>query len=247
MALMGRIHSFESFGTVDGPGIRFVVFMQGCPMRCKYCHNPDTWTLRGGREKTAEEVATEVLKYKSYFAGNGGVTVSGGEPLLQIDFLIELFTLLKKKNMHTCVDTSGICFPLGGNEKYEKFLLLTDLFLLDIKHIDEEAHIGLTGQKNAAPLAFAKYLSDHNKPMWIRHVLVTGYTDDDESLMRLKDFLDTLKTVEKVEVLPYHSMGEVKYEKLNLDYSLKGMKPPSRERVENAKRILGAGKYREQI
>lgn len=237
----GRIHSVESFGTVDGPGIRFVVFMQGCPMRCRYCHNPDTWESRGGTEVGAEELTAEILKYKNYFGAKGGVTVSGGEPLLQLDFLIELFTLLKKKQINTCVDTSGICFR-ETDERYERLLALTDLFLLDIKHIDEEAHRRLTGQSGDAPRAFAKFLSDHGKRMWIRHVLVPQITDDEGALQRLREFLDTLKTVEKVEVLPYHTMGETKYEKLGLPYPLKGTQPPAKERIERAKRILRAGK-----
>ena len=236
-----RIHSLESFGTVDGPGIRFVIFVQGCPMRCLYCHNPDTWDAVVGRQMSAEELAEEVLKYKSYFGENGGVTVSGGEPLLQIDELIKLFALLKEKNIHTCVDTSGICFR-EGDKRYEDLLALTDLFLLDIKHIDDEAHKRLTGHSNLAPLAFAKYLSDHGKPMWIRHVLVPGYTDSDQSLKRLKEFLDTLNTVEKVEVLPYHTMGAVKYKNLGLAYPLDGVQPPTNERINNAKIILRESK-----
>lgn len=243
--MTGKIHSFESFGTVDGPGIRFVVFLQGCPMRCRYCHNPDTWDAGGGQAYTAEEVAREALKYKSYFADNGGVTVSGGEPLLQLDFLIELFTLLKRKNIRTCVDTSGACFD-EDDPRYEKLLAVTDLFLLDIKHIDDDAHRALTGRSNVKPLAFAKYLSGHGKPMWIRHVLVPGVTDDDGALRRLRGFLDTLQTVERVEVLPYHTMGVQKYRALGLEYSLDGTEPPAKERVENAKRILGAGKYAAQ-
>ena len=239
---MARIHSFESFGTVDGPGIRFVVFMQGCPMRCRYCHNPDTWNAEGGREVTAEETAREALKDKSYFAEKGGVTVSGGEPLLQLDFLIELFTLLKKKGVNTCVDTSGICFT-PEDERYERLLARTDLFLLDIKHIDDVAHRFLTGRSNERPLAFAKYLSEHGKPMWIRHVLVPGLTDDDHALRRLRAFLDTLATVERVEVLPYHTMGVQKYRAMDGYYPLEGVQPPSKERVDNAKRILGAGRY----
>lgn len=240
--MYGRIHSYESFGTVDGPGIRFVVFMQGCPMRCKYCHNPDTWNADGGREVTAEEVAAEALKYKSYFAERGGVTVSGGEPLMQLDFLIELFTLLKRKNIHTCVDTSGICFD-GNDPRYERLLALTDLFLLDVKHIADEAHRELTGRSNEKPLAFARYLNAHKKPMWIRHVLVPGLTDDDGALRELRAFLDTLECVERVEVLPYHTMGVQKYRALGRAYPLEGVRPPSPERVDNAKRILGAGKY----
>ena len=219
--MTGFIHSFESFGTVDGPGIRFVVFMQGCPMRCRYCHNPDTWNPKGGTQMTAEEVAREVLKYKNYFAERGGVTVSGGEPLFQLDFVLELFSLLKKKGISTCLDTSGICFR-EGDERFEKLAQLTDLVLLDIKHIDEDAHRALTGQSK----------------MWVRHVLVPDITDNDEALMRLRAFLDTLSNVEKVEVLPYHTMGVQKYEKLGIPYSLEGVQPPAKERVENAKRIL---------
>jgi len=234
---MGRIHSYESFGTVDGPGIRFVVFVQGCPMRCLYCHNPDTWEKSGGREVSADEVAREALKYRSYFGSTGGVTVTGGEPLLQIDFLIELFTILKAKGIHTCIDTSGAVFR-GETEQYEKLINLTDLFLLDIKHIDDEAHRRLTGMGNAAPLAFAKYLSDHGKKMWIRHVLVPTVTDDVEALRRLRKFIDTLQTVEKVEVLPYHTMGKVKYKELGIPYPLEGVSVPTKEQWQAAKKIL---------
>ncbi len=238
--MTGRIHSFESFGTVDGPGIRFVVFLQGCPLRCQYCHNPDTWGA-GGTEYTVEEVVARALKYKNYFGDKGGVTVTGGEPLLQIGFVIELFTQLKKKGVHTCVDTSGITFDPDNAtsvEKHKKLLEVADLFLLDIKHIDDEACKKLTGQSNAHTLAFAKFLSDNDKPMWIRQVLVPEITDDDESLARTRAFIDTLKSVEKVEVLPYHTMGVVKYEKLGLEYPLKEVSAPTKERVMNAKRIL---------
>lgn len=235
----GRIHSFESFGTVDGPGIRFVVFMQGCPMRCLYCHNPDTWTANGGKVYSAQEVAAEALKYKSYFTGGGGVTVSGGEPMLQQEFVCELFTILKKAGVHTALDTSGALFSRERPESLDKLLSVTDLVLLDIKHIDGGGHKKLTGRTNENVLGFAKYLSEIGKPMWIRHVLVPGITDDDEQLKRLAKFISTLKTVGRVEILPYHDMGEVKYEKLGLSYPLKGVKPPSKERVENAKKILG--------
>ncbi len=238
--MTGRIHSFESFGTVDGPGIRFVVFLQGCPLRCQYCHNPDTWGA-GGEEYSAQDVVNRALRYKNYFGNNGGVTVTGGEPLLQIDFVIELFTLLKAKGIHTCVDTSGIMFRKDSAEnvdKHKKLLAVTDLFLLDIKHIDDEACKKLTGQSNANTLAFAKFLSDNGKAMWIRQVIVPGLTDKEEDLQRTRAFIDTLKTVEKVEVLPYHTMGEVKYEKLGMEYPLKGVEAPSKERVMNAKRIL---------
>ena len=235
--MTGFIHSFESFGTVDGPGIRFVVFMQGCPMRCRYCHNPDTWNPKGGTQMTAEEVAREVLKYKNYFADRGGVTVSGGEPLFQLDFVLELFSLLKKKGISTCLDTSGICFR-EGDERFERLAQLTDLVLLDIKHIDEDAHRALTGHSNQNPLSFARFLDQKGVKMWVRHVLVPDITDNDEALMRLRAFLDTLSNVEKVEVLPYHTMGVQKYRKLGIPYSLEGVQPPAKERVENAKRIL---------
>ena len=242
--MTGRIHSFESFGTVDGPGIRFVTFLQGCPLRCQYCHNPDTWK-KGGTEYTVEEVVARALRYRNYFGDKGGVTVTGGEPLVQIDFVTELFVALKEKGVHTCVDTSGITFNPDSKvsvEKHEKLLEVADLFLLDIKHIDEEACIRLTGQSNKNTLAFARFLSEHNKPIWIRQVLVPGITDGEESLQRTREFIDTLKTVERVEVLPYHSMGEVKYEKLGMEYPLKGVQSPAKERVMYAKRILCEGR-----
>ncbi len=238
--MTGHIHSFESFGTVDGPGIRFVVFMQGCPLRCMYCHNPDTWT-GGGTEYTAEDVAARVLRYRNYFSNGGGATVSGGEPMLQQAFVTELFTKLKAEGLNTCLDTSGALFNEEKAEAALPLLDVTDLVLLDIKHIDPEEHKKLTGHDNKNILAFAKFLSDHGKKMWIRHVLVPGKTDRDDWLTRLRAFIDTLDTVEKVEVLPYHTMGVVKYEKLGYDYPLKGVEPPAPERVENAKKILRAG------
>ncbi len=238
--MTGRIHSFESFGTVDGPGIRYVVFLQGCPLRCKYCHNPDTWGA-GGTEYSAEQVVAQAMRYKNYFGEKGGVTVTGGEPLLQIDFVIELFTLLKAKGIHTCVDTSGITFREKDGEcveKHKKLLTVTDLFLLDIKHIDDKKCKALTGQSNENTLAFAKFLSDNDKATWIRQVLVPDITDDEGDLQKTRAFIDGLKTVERVEVLPYHTMGAVKYEKLGIEYPLQGIEAPSKERVACAKRIL---------
>lgn len=237
---MGRIHSFESFGTVDGPGIRFVVFLQGCPLRCQYCHNPDTWGS-GGTEYSVDEVVARILRYKNYFGDKGGVTVTGGEPLLQIDFVIELFIALKNKGVHTCVDTSGITFKAEDKasvDKHTKLLSVTDLFLLDIKHIDEDACKKLTGQSNKNTLAFARFLSENGKKMWIRQVLIPGITDDEESLRRTRAFIDTLQTVEKVEVLPYHTLGINKYKQLGIEYPLEGVQAPTKERVINAKRIL---------
>ena len=242
--MTGRIHSYESFGTVDGPGIRFVIFFQGCPMRCKYCHNPDTWEVGGGREVSAEDAVKEALKYKSYFGQKGGVTATGGEPMLQLSFLTELFSRLKAKGVHTCLDTSAAPFPAEENadrSAFDELLKVTDLVLLDIKHIDEEAHKALTGRSGAHARAFANYLSERGKPMWIRHVLVPGITDDDGALLRLKAFIDGLKTVEKVEVLPYHTLGIAKYRALGMEYPLEGVRPPEKERVQNARMILCGG------
>ena len=242
--MTGRIHSYESFGTVDGPGIRFVIFFQGCPMRCKYCHNPDTWQVGGGREVSVEDAVKEALKYKSYFGTKGGVTATGGEPMLQLPFLTELFSRLKAKGVHTCLDTSAAPFPAEENadrSAFDELLKVTDLVLLDIKHIDEEAHRALTGRSGAHARAFANYLSERGKPMWIRHVLVPGITDDDGALLRLKTFIDGLKTVEKVEVLPYHTLGIAKYRALGMEYPLEGVRPPEKERVQNARMILCGG------
>ncbi|MGN0808120.1 MAG: pyruvate formate-lyase-activating protein [Candidatus Coproplasma sp.] len=239
--MTGRIHSFESFGTVDGPGIRFVVFMQGCPMRCKYCHNPDTWGYGGGTEYSAEQVAKNALRYKNYFANGGGVTVSGGEPLLQIGFVKELFKILKANGVHTALDTSGVLYSEENKGEIDELLNYTDLVLLDIKHINPERHNALTGKGNENVLAFARHLSDVGKPMWIRHVLVPKLTDNDGYLKELSSFIKSLKTVEKVEVLPYHTMGVVKYERLGITYPLKGVEPPTAERVKNAREILCKG------
>ncbi len=250
--MTGQIHSFESFGTVDGPGIRFVVFMQGCPMRCQYCHNPDTWNFGCGKAYTAEKVVKEVLKYKNYISGGaednggateikGGVTVSGGEPLMQIDFVTELFRLLKQEGIHTALDTSGITFNKTDEnsvKRHKELLKYTDLVLLDIKHIDDEKHRAITRHSNEHPLDFARFVSDSGVDMWIRHVLVPDLTDNDESLKKLRKFIDGLKTVKKVEVLPYHTMGEAKYEKLGVEYPLKGVQPPTKERISNAVKIL---------
>lgn len=231
----GKIHSFESLGAVDGPGVRFVVFMQGCSLRCKYCQNRDTWDLHGGTIYSVEELVHIILRYKNYIMPNGGVTISGGEPLLQAKFLIELFTELKKHKIHTCIDTSG-SFDITDDIK--KLINLTDLFLLDIKCINDEKAKELTGVSNKKELSFARYLSDINKPIWIRQVLVPGITDDEKDLLDLKDFISTLKTVEKVEILPYHDLGKFKWEKLGCNYELEGYRTATNEDVQKAKKIL---------
>ncbi len=237
---MGRIHSIETFGTVDGPGIRFVIFVQGCPMRCLYCHNPDSWYRRGGQEMSVEELLTQIRKYKNYYKKDGGVTVSGGEPLAQIDFVIELFEALKKENIHTCLDTSGVLFRNDPEilAQFDKLLAVTDLVMLDIKHIDPQCHKELTGHTNANILDFARYLDKKNIPVWIRHVLVPTITAEEQYLIKLKEFLNTLNNVEKIEVLPYHTLGVHKYEKLGLEYKLQGINSPTQEQIDLANKIL---------
>ena len=231
-----KVHSIESFGTVDGPGIRFVLFLQGCHLQCKYCHNRDTWDMNGGSYKSLDDIYEKILKYKNYIFETGGVTITGGEPLLQVHFLIELFKKLKAAGFHTCIDTSGM-FAITKNIK--ELLTYTDLVLLDIKHIDDEKCKNLVGKSNKLELEFAKYLSDNNIKMWIRQVLVPGYTDDKDDLLKLKNFISTLKTVQKVELLPYHNLGRCKWEKLGITYPLEGVSPASDEDVEKAKNILG--------
>lgn len=231
-----KVHSVESFGAVDGPGIRYVLFLQGCHLQCKYCHNRDTWDMNGGKYKSLDDIYDSILRYKNYIVPNGGVTVSGGEPLLQVKFLIELFTKLKKQKIHTCIDTSGM---VSLTDDIKKVLKLTDLVLLDIKHIDDEKCKDLVGRSNKLELEFAKYLSDNNIPVWIRQVLIPGYTDDEEDLLKLKDFLSTLNNVKKVEFLPYHSMGEFKWKELGFKYELEDVRDATSEDVARAKRTLG--------
>ncbi len=234
--IKGRIHSFESFGTVDGPGIRYVVFMQGCPLKCKFCHNRDTWEINAGEEYSVKEVVDKILRAKPFIdESNGGVTISGGEPLLQADFLIELFKKLKENNIHTAIDTAG---SLALNNTIKELLKYTDLVLLDIKHIDEKKCIDLTGLSNKNELDLAKYLSSINKPMWIRQVLVPGITDDKFDLIKTREFINDLKTVEKVEVLPYHNLGKQKWIELGLEYPLENTPIPTREQVKQAEEIL---------
>ena len=231
-----KVHSIESFGTVDGPGIRFVLFLQGCHLQCKYCHNRDTWDVNGGEFKSLDDIFDKIMRYKNYIYPNGGVTMTGGEPLLQSKFIFELFKKLKEEGIHTCVDTSG-SLPLTDDIK--NVLSVTDLVLLDIKHIDDAKCKELVGVSNKLELNFAKYLSDNNIPIWIRQVLVPGYTDDENDLLKLKDFLSTLKTVEKVEILPYHNMGEFKWKKLGFSYPLEGVREANQTDVDRAKKILG--------
>ncbi|OCN04514.1 pyruvate formate lyase-activating enzyme 1 [Erysipelotrichaceae bacterium MTC7] len=244
--VLGRIHSFESFGTVDGPGIRFVVFMQGCPMRCLYCHNPDTWKIgSGGDVYSVDDVVDQIKKYKNYIK-DGGVTISGGEPLVQIEFVTELLKRLKKEGLHTAVDTSGITFVKDSPaviEKFDALLEVADLFLLDVKHIDPAKHKKLTGKDNRNPRDFMDYLADHNKPVWVRYVLVPGYSDDQKDVEKLHEYLSGYKNIEKIEVLPYHTMGIAKYQNLNIPYPLEGVDKPTKEVIDRTKEILGVKKH----
>ena len=280
METTGYIHSIDSFGSVDGPGVRFVTFLQGCHMRCRYCHNPDTWKLANAdavseqpisenaaqahantvqntasdsaapssvcnyKEMTPSALIRQALRYKRYWGKEGGITVSGGEPLLQIDFMNELFRLAKENGVGTVLDTAGQPFT-RENPFFSKLTDLmenTDLVMLDLKHIDPEKHRALTGHSNENILAFARYLNEIGKPMWIRHVLVPGVTDDNENLHGIRAFLDTLSNVKKVEVLPYHTLGIYKWESLGIPYTLKDVDPPTADTVKRAEEILGCSK-----
>ncbi len=241
--MIGHIHSTESFGAADGPGVRFIVFMQGCRMRCRYCHNPDTWKMDGGDEVTADEILKRALRFKPYWGKDGGITISGGEPLLQIDFVIELFKKAKELGINTCIDTAGNPFTKEEPffSKFEELMKYTDLLLLDLKEINPTRHKDLTGFDNSNIIEMAKYLSETNKPVWIRHVLVPEHSDFDEDLDALGDFIDTLSNVDRVEILPYHTLGKFKWENLGIPYTLESISPPSAERIENAKNRIHAG------
>lgn len=231
---IGELHSFESLGTVDGPGLRFVIFMQGCPLRCKFCHNPDTWKIDEAKyHRSPDFVLEHVLKYKKFFK-NGGVTITGGEPFMQPEFLMELLKKLKKEGIHTAVDTSGYIF----NEKVKEILKYVDLVLLDIKAIREKTYKSITGVELKPTIDFAKYLDKIGKPVWIRHVLVPTLNDDTKMLKELAEFVSTLKNVEKVEILPFHKMGEHKWEQVEKRYELSKIQPPSEEKVNQTKEIF---------
>lgn len=244
--IKGYVHSLESFGSVDGPGVRYVIFLAGCAMRCQFCHNADTWNLKTGTLYTTDELLKTAMRYRTYWGEKGGITVSGGEPLLQIDFLTELFRKAKEAGIHTTLDTSGNPFtreePFFG--KMQELMKYTDLVMLDIKHIDDEQHKILTGCTNENILDFAKYLDEIKKPVWIRHVLVPQRSDDDGALEKLHEFIEGLGNVEKVEVLPYHTLGAYKWKELGYEYPLEGIDPPTKERIENANRILHTAEYK---
>ena len=242
--IKGFVHSLESFGSVDGPGVRYVIFLQGCRMRCQFCHNPDTWDPKdpSAVAYTAEELLEKVERCRGYWGKKGGITVSGGEPLLQIDFLIEFFTKAKARGIHTCIDTAGNPFTRTEPffSKFQKLMEVTDLLLVDIKEMDKARHKALTGVKNDNILDMLRYLDEIRKPIWIRHVLVPERTAFEEDLLAMRAFLDTLRNVERVEVLPYHTMGVFKWEKLGIPYPLEGIAPPTEAQTARAREILGA-------
>lgn len=246
--IKGIIHSVESFGAADGPGVRYIVFLQGCHMRCRYCHNPDTWAMRdkNSYEETPQETLNKALRYKSYWKDKGGITVSGGEALLQIDYVTELFRLAKAQGVHTTLDTSGNPFTMEEPfiSKFNELIKYTDLFLLDIKHIDSEKHKALTMSGNDNILALAKYLSDNGKHMWIRHVLVPGHTDDEADLQKLGEFVKSLKTVKRFEILPYHTLGVFKWKQLGVDYTLDDVSTPSKKEIDRAMEIMDTESYK---
>lgn len=236
----GYVHSIETCGTVDGPGLRYVIFLQGCPMRCQYCHNPDTWEPGKGDQMTVDEVLKGFYSNRPFYK-SGGVTVTGGEPMMQMDFLLELFTKLHKDGIHTCLDTSGVMFQEGNEEfmkKLDALLLVTDLVMLDIKHINDEKHKELTKHSNQRILAFAKYLDEKNVKIWIRHVVVPGITLFQEYLEQLGEFMSTLHNVQALDVLPYHSMGKVKYDNLQIPYPLEGVREATKEEAREAKNMI---------
>lgn len=236
----GRVNSLETFASVDGPGVRFAIFLQGCRMRCKYCHNPNTWAIDSGDEMTVGEILDRAENYRPYWGKHGGITVSGGEPLLQIDFLISLFREAKRRNIGTCIDTSVQPFKDDPSylETFDLLMSYTDILLVDIKHIDPDAHKELTGWDNSNIMRCLRHLSDIGKPVWIRYVLVPGHTDDIEDLKHTREFLDTLSNIEKVDILPYHTLGVHKYESLGLEYRLQGVEPPTSDEIRTASSIL---------
>jgi len=241
--MKGYVHSTESYGTVDGPGLRYVIFLQGCPMRCQYCHNPDTWNMAKGSLMTAEDVLKSFFSNRAFY-NSGGVTVTGGEPLMQIDYAISIFKLLKEYEVHTCIDTSGINFQPENKaymQKLDALMNLTDLVMLDIKHINPDEHLKLTGYSNAPVLAFAKYLEQKKIPVWIRHVVVPGITFNEEYLYQLGYAIGALTNLKALDILPYHSLGNSKYEQLGISYPLKNTDDLSREDAIKAKSIILSG------
>lgn len=230
---LGRIHSFESMGLVDGPGIRTVVFMQGCALRCSYCHNPDTWAFAGGTEITPQELVKKIIRFKPYFKDGGGVTFSGGDPLMQPDFLVEILKLCKDAGIHTTIDTAGY-----GRGEYEEILKYTDLILLDIKHVTDEGYKNLTGASKRGFDEFLDAVQKAGTKLWIRHVIVPGITDSKEHILKLAGMIRNIKNVEKIELLPYHTLGVDKYKKLGIEYKLENVETMDEEDLKELENTL---------
>ncbi|WP_074730954.1 pyruvate formate-lyase-activating protein [Lachnobacterium bovis] len=245
MNTIGKINKLESFGLVDGPGVRYVVFLQGCAMKCKYCHNPETWTGQAKLEMTPEQLYEKAIRYKNYWRDNGGITVSGGEALLQLDFIIEFFKLAHSSGIHTALDTSGNPFRMDKEylKEFDKLMDVTDLFILDLKVMDNKLHEELTSKSNKNILEMAQYLSENNKKMWIRHVLVPNLTDDKKDLKIMHEFIKSLNNVMRVEILPYHTLGVAKWEQLGRKYPLEGYEVPTKEQIREAEQILEVDTY----
>lgn len=243
-AVTGRIHSIETFALVDGPGVRFAAFLAGCPMRCQYCHNPETWRAHG-EVMTARALFDRAYSYSPYWKPTGGVTLSGGEPMLQLPFATAFFTLAKEKGVHTALDTSGQPYRETREflSQFDQLMEVTDLVLLDIKAMDDPLHQKLTGHTNQNILAMARRLSTNGKEMWIRHVLVPGVTGSDEELLELRALIDSLSTVSRVEVLPYHTLGESKWAALQMEYPLAGVRTPTKEEISRAEELLGTNRF----
>lgn len=235
--LKGLVHSYETFGAADGPGVRFMVFLRGCPFRCRYCHNPDTWAGQGGLSATPREVLDRAIRYREYWGSEGGITVSGGEPMLQAQFVSELFRLCRERGVSTCIDTCAGVFS-RENADILRLVDLTDTVLLDIKHIDPVKHRKLTGGDLAPVLDCANYLAEIGKPVWLRHVLVPGWTDGEDDWKRLADFIRPMSNIKRVDVLPYHTFGVEKWHRLGLSYDLEGVEPPSEDVLARARAIL---------
>ncbi len=233
MGMQGTVHSVETFGTLDGPGVRYVLFLQGCSLRCRYCHNPDTWKMKGKAVTDSERVVQEILSYRS-FIGKGGVTLSGGEPLMQPAFALDIIQRCKKEGLHTALDTSG-SVPL---EISKEVIDEVDLVLLDIKSLDDKQSFSLTGMGNANSLATLDYCESIGKKVWLRHVLVPGWTLDKGRLEELALYLKGFSCIEQVELLPYHNMGQYKWEQLKLAYTLKGVKEPNAKELAMAQEVF---------
>lgn len=239
--MKGYVHSTESFGAADGPGIRYIIFVSGCNFRCRYCHNPDTWNMKTGTLTDSQELIDKALRYKSYWGDKGGITVSGGEPMLQPEFVTDIFKKCRELGINTCIDTAGQPYHTTmDDETFNELMKYTDLVMLDIKHIDEEKHKWLTGSTGKNVRDLFKRLSEMNKRVWVRYVLLPGINDSDEYLEKTREFIDTMPNIERVDVLPYHTLGVHKWEELGIPYTLKDLDPPSPESTAHAKKILGA-------